>query len=353
MYDNLTRTERYKKLYQSHDTGNILLCIHMSDGGNYGSTSLTDYDFSKMEDHKKYWDVLIEKEYSALQARAGLEDDRIAGVTMHYGFGAFAGVFADVSLEFTNDTSYCPHLITDWDSFDFIKPLYSPDRFWSRVFIESGKYISEKTNGELMVEPYPSPSPLDVANLLRGNDIFTDYFEYEEELEKFLNLATQGIIDNYKNIHDAILNPLKGTYTFGKWIPSGILLLEDAGDLSSPSNYETFGKPYTQRVFDALGGGYIHHHSLGKHQYKNIATLDGLFVEQISSDPREVRPVTYVEDIFKEVGTKVIDLECTTKEVYEYIDAIKQGNSILTVNCSDKDEAKELLAFVRSHSKIK
>ena len=94
----------------------------------------------------------------------------------------------------------------------------------------------------------------------------------------FLELAVPAIIENSSNIKKVIHNPWGGVFTFGNWIPSGFYFLEDAADLSSPVNQE-FGVPYTTKVICAMGGAYIHHHSMARHQYKNIATLEGVAIQ--------------------------------------------------------------------------
>ncbi|AEE97812.1 hypothetical protein Mahau_2676 [Mahella australiensis 50-1 BON] len=344
------KLDRYKRFYNSKEKGNILIVANYKTDDTI-DIDLRDFDFSSKDEHKRYWDVLIENTERIMEDRRGLDDDLIYGITLHYGFGAFGMVFCDTDISFTDNTSYMHPVLDDWGKLR--SPLYNKDRFWSEIFIEAGRYISEMAAGRFMVKPFPSPSPLDVANLLRGNELFTDYYEHPYELKKLLELAVPAILENYFNIHEAINNPWGGTFTFGKWIPSGILILEDAADMSSPTQYQEFGAPYTSRVINAAGGAYIHHHSLAPHQYKNIAGLNGVWIEQISSDPRPKRPVTDLGYLLSQVGDIAVDIECVPEEVYMYIDELRKGRFILTVSCSNRDEAEEVISFVRDHSKIK
>lgn len=344
------KIDRYKRLYSSKQNGGILVTTSFSTDSLYNAANLNSFDFTNIEEHKSYWDILIENQRNKNKSLEGFDDDSIPGITLHYGFGAFGMVFCDAKIAFTEDTSYIHPVIEDWSR--SLDSLYNKDRFWSKVFIEAGRYISNKANGEFFIDPYPSPSPLDVANLLRGNDIFTDYYEYPDELKRLLDLAVPAITENITNIQNAIYNPHGGSLAFGKWIPKGTVLLEDAADLSSPSQYLEFGSPYTTRVINTLGGAYIHHHSLAPHQYKNIASLPLVTVEQISSDPNAKRPATDLDFILSQVGSTVTDLECTPEEVYTYIEKFKQGRFILTVTCADRKEANEVLEFVRANSII-
>jgi len=349
--DIAERIERYKKLYFNGEKGSILIVVNLAGGEGISGIDLTAFDFNNERDHRRYWDMLIEQQLEIIKQHEGIDDDFIPGIDLYYGFGSFGGVYCDSEIVFTKDTSYMEPVIENWNRAPDV--LYSEDRFWSRMFIEAARYLSEKGKGRFMVDAYPSPSPLDVANLLRGNELFTDFYEYPDELKDFLNLSLQAVVENAGMIRKALDNPWGGTFAFNKWIPDGILLLEDAADLCSPQIYREFGMPYTQKVVACMGGAYIHHHSMRRQQYRNLASLNGLFVQQISSDPNCKRPLNDMEILLEEVGNIVVELECTAEEVYINIEDIKKGRVILTVDCSCKDEAHDLVHFVRSHSLIK
>lgn len=202
-----------------------------------------------------------------------------------------------------------------------------------------------------MVDSYPNPSPLDVVNLLRGNLLFTDFYEYPDILTKFLHRVTDWVIENAKTVYGAMRHAWKGRLTFNAWIPDGILLLEDAADLCSPTVYRQFGLPFTRRVLQEMGGGYIHHHSLGRQQYRNMASLEDLYVLQISSDPAATRPLSELPYLFEQVGNKPVDLECSIDEIVNEIDRLQSGRAILRATCENKDEAEWLVRFVREKSK--
>jgi len=198
-----------------------------------------------------------------------------------------------------------------------------------------------------MVNAYPNPSPLDIVNLLRGNELFTDFFDYPEKLKFLLSETVPAIVHNARRINDALWNPWGGTFLFNKWIPEGLLILEDAADLCSPSVYEEFGKPYTQEVIRQMGGAYLHHHSLGAHQFASMASLEGLYVQQISSDPNCARPIRDFGSLMEKTGGRAVDLECTPEEVYVNIDSLSKGKCILWVECASVAEAQDVTDFVK------
>jgi len=343
------RLNRYRQFYQAADNGWFLIITTFPGKADLISFDLRTFDFTRQSEHQRYWDGLVEQAFYCIEDHIGVDDDWIPGIVLHYGFGAFGMVYADAALTFTEDTCYMESVLPDWSQKE--KFAYSPDRFWSQIFIQAAHYLSEKGYGCFMVDSYPNPSPLDVVNLLRGNLLFTDFYEYPETLTAFLKQVTEWVIENAKMVYGAMHHAWEGRLTFNAWIPDGILLLEDAADLCSPAVYRKFGFPYTRQVLHEMGGGYIHHHSLGRQQYRNMASLDDLYVLQISSDPAATRPLSELPYLFEQVGNKPVDLECTVDEIVHQIDQLRKGRAILRASCENKEEAQWLVRFVREKSK--
>jgi hypothetical protein len=350
MIDIARRQERYRRFYASTQPGRLLILAGYAGGPPTAPLDFHEYDFYQESEHQRYWDLMISNTLISLEDRADLDEDTMPGIEPYYGFGSFGAVYCDMPLTFTESTSYIEPALERLE--DHAALDLTAERLWARMYMEAARYLSSRAEGRYLVSAYPNPSPMDVANLLRGNGIFTDVYEQPELFKVFLGRCCDAAIVNMRRIAAVTSNPGGGTLAFGRWIPRGALLLEDAADLISPKLYREFGQPYTQAMLDAAGGAYLHHHSLGKHQYANMAALRGLYVEQISSDPGCPRPVTYVEDILRKVGPAVaIDLECTPEEIHTHIESLKHGKVILSVSCGSKSEAQELVQFVRSHDK--
>jgi Uroporphyrinogen decarboxylase (URO-D) len=347
MLDIMQRQERYRQFYADPRPGQILILASYADAPATQPLDFREYDFARESEHRRYWDRLIADYLVQAAYSAEVDDDWMPGLEIGYGFGSFGAVYCDAPLSFTENTSYiAPALerLEDMDAIDLTQ-----ERFWARVFVAAASYLSRRSEGRFLVGVYPNPSPMDVANLLRGNGIFTDLFEQPDLFRRFLERCLNAAVVNMQRIARATHNTGGGCMAFGRWIPHGAVLLEDAADLISPRTYREFGMPYTQRMIDAMGGAYLHHHSLGQQQFANIAGLRGLYVEQISSDPGCRRPVTYVEEVYRHVGGMAIDLEVTPEEVYEHIAQLQKGKVILSVHTATRAEAVQLVRFVQQH----
>lgn len=347
--DPIARINRYRRFYASDQPG-LLVSTTLPEQQAQTPVDLRTYDFTRMSEHRRYWDRLVEDQFAVIAQRRDLDDDWMPGIVLHYGFGAFGTVYGDTTLTFTEDTCYMDHAYDDWERVaDF---SYRPNGFWTEVFLEAATYLSERGAGAFMVNAFPNPSPLDVVNLFMGNRLFTDVYEHPDELHALLERATEAVITNARAIAAATRSPWDGVLTFNEWIPQGLVLLEDAADLIAPALYEEFGAPYTERVIDAFGGTYLHHHCLGRQQYRRMAALRGLTVLQISSDPNTLRPADDLPYLFAQVGLTPVCLECTPEEMRSHITDFARGRCLLRVSCQDTAEAQEMIDLVREHSAI-
>ena len=336
---------RYRAFYNA-PKGLAVLCSVKNTGEAF--LPLTDYDFSTEAGHIRYWDHCIQNMELALEKRRGINDMWVPGITMHYGFGAFGAIYNDHPLTFTQDTSYMHGLSDSWAL------SYDKNRFWSQMYLKCVAYISKQSGGRYFVTPYPAPCPMDAVNLIRENNLFMDVYDHPEKLKGLLSAAAQGIVAHLSAIRERDCSGLPGVMCFNRWIPSGCLLLDDAGDLCSPEIYQQFVKPYTQLVINQLGGGYIHHHSLGCQQFQNIAGYQNLYVQQISSDPGVMRPINNLDNLKEQTKNShaAVDLECTKQEVLEHLSELTSGKFIVLVECTDYEDAGAFLEQIKSLAPI-
>lgn len=349
MIDINKRIAKYRRFYEDKNPGIIMSNIWIAGSKDSEQENLLDYDFTKIEEHIRYWDKTIKKQLVAMNDREDIEDDWIPGIELYYGFGAFGSVFMDSKLIFTKETSHIEPVLKNWD--DLEKLDFKKKRFWSSVFINAAEYINQKAAGRFMLDAFPQPSPLDLANLIRGNDIFTDFYEYPNELKKLLEMCTDAAIHNIKKIAAASRSSIEGVFIYNQWIPYGTFLLEDAADLCSPDIYMEFGFPYTQKVIDAVGGAYLHHHALGRQQYANMSKLKGLHVHQITKDPNCKNASEELEEVIAKANDVPLSIDFTADEVYSKIDIIRKGRIIVWASVDSKKDAADLTKFINCKSR--
>jgi hypothetical protein len=192
-----------------------------------------------------------------------------------------------------------------------------------------------------------------MANALRGNQLFYDFYDDPDKVHELLNISADAIIWLEKELRNLVKPVLGGTVSGSMWFPGGApYMSEDATDLCSADIYRKFGRAYTQKVIDALGGAYIHHHMKGAHVHSEIAKLNNLKTLEISWDPNCPKPIENLEKIYGWNGDLPLMTRCTVEEVYEHIEEIKLGRMVLMLNVTNLEEARDVTKFIRKHSKI-
>lgn len=215
------------------------------------------------------------------------------------------------------------------------------------------KHCSLLWEGDFFLSTGSHMAPSDLANAIRGNDFFLDLYDETEKLGLLLGQCADAVIALHQHLNGYIPEQTEGSATGAMWFPNDSpFLSEDAADLVSPELYKKQLFPNTQRILDAIGGAYIHHHAKGWHNHTAIASLKHLSAVELSWDPNCPRPVDHLEE-FAELSLKVpMQTRCTAQDIYQKMDEIMQCRLSLMVNVQSQEEAVEVVDFVRRRSRL-
>ena len=182
--------------------------------------------------------------------------------------------------------------------------------------------------------------------------MFYDFYDYPDEVHKLLQQCADSIIWLEMKLREIVKPAAGGTVTANMWFPGEApFLSEDAPDLCSAGLYREFGFQYTQKVIDVLGGAYIHHHAKGFHIHNEISRLNNLKTLEISWDPNCPRPIDHLPEMYEQSGDIPLMTRCTAGDVYNKINELKKGRIILMLDVGSLAEAREVVGFIRKHSK--
>ena len=176
----------------------LIICSYA--GGPPAETvDFREYDFTQLGEHQRYWDVLIENTLAGIADREDLDDDWMPGVEAYYGFGSFGAVYCDAPLTFTETTSYIePALarLADLDALDL-----ASERFWARLFVNSARYLSEKSEGRFLVSAYPNPSPWTLRTCCAGMRSSPTYTKSRNNSGIYLTAAWRARLQTCDALH--------------------------------------------------------------------------------------------------------------------------------------------------------
>jgi len=139
------------------------------------------------------------------------------------------------------------------------------------------EYMAEELKGTgVRVYPLDIQGAIDTAHLLIGDDMFYEVYDDEEYMDHVLELSTAAIImameeclkripgsDEYVGHYSSFCLPRH----FGP-----LKLSEDTTTLLSRAHIWRYAQPYTRRILEHFGGGYVHY--CGKNDHLLDMTLE-------------------------------------------------------------------------------
>jgi len=349
------RMQRYREFFEHPEPGQILITI-------------PPYTYSLKQQCERIihrplsgWDPFTEAELMAENAVAGerfymehteeIGCDYIPCVSPGYGIALCSAYFSGSEVTPGVDTSWIHPVVDTWDQLDAL--TYREDDRWVDFMRRYQRRALDLCEGDYCVAMLGAFAPSDMANALRGNALFTDLYDEPERVRRLLEVSAGAILSLYRSLRGYRYAPEGYFVAGGLALPGdGFFMSEDAADLCSPAAYREFFGPYTQRILDTVGSAYIHHHAKGWKVQGEIAKLRNLRFLEFSWDPNCPRPVDHLEEVMAMTGETPLQIRLTARDVYQNIDVIRRGRIALMVNVDTQDEAKDVVAFVRKHSKI-
>ena len=160
------------------------------------------------------------------------------------------------------------------------KDIAITDEF--KMALEHMAYIAEHIQGTgAYVFPVDIQGPFDVAHLVFGDQIFYAMYDEPDLVHHLLELSCYAtelgyaeclkLMPNSDNViahYNSIIIPASR---------GGIKLSEDTTTIISPAQVDEFAIPYTQRILDFAGGGYIHYCGRNDHLFKRCQKMNNAY----------------------------------------------------------------------------
>lgn len=336
--------EATKAFYASRKQGIALLKVKSIAELTEAPLSLKNYHFP--QDMERYLDDCATRAQVYWSKRLDVQDHTIPALGPWYGIAEHSA-FLGGSVQYEADTSWQEVVIHDLADLSGIAMDESNDIY--KMVVDGIAYIKRQYGQQFVPMVRGTSGVLEIANALRGNELFYDFYEEPENLHKLLAFCRDAIIWYYNKQLDAAGLFAGGTLTgFGEWLEGRAIghMSEDTTTMISDELYREFGLPYTQSICDAFDGAFMHTHALGEHCLSTIAHLKGLRAMEISSDPNTERAVVVYKR--QKENLPVIPTLCLTKEeIMENIALLKEQKTIIWYEAGTVQDAKEICDFVQ------
>ena len=141
--------------------------------------------------------------------------------------------------------------------------------------LEHMAYMAEKLEGTgCLVFPMDLQGPFDTAHIVYGNDIFYDLYDDPGFLHHLLELSCQAIITGMEECYKVIPDSKNTIAHYNSLVlprsKGGLKISEDTSTLLSKAHIEEFATPYTHRILEHFGGGYIHYCGKNPHLFETV-----------------------------------------------------------------------------------
>lgn len=346
----IEQVERYKKFYDSKEGGLMgIVTINNCDcfaempslkTMNWDDrNSCMEYARRKLDILRCYW-----------RTQPNIDDDRIPSFQNLAGVGVIGASFVkDAIVHLEDNTNYMDVPLKDWDK-DFGKIGFNRENKWFKAQMWMLEYYLESWDGSFGLSPFTHFDPLDLCNQWRGNDLFYDFYDHPEELNKLLNIATACVLELESCVRNDYMKdfPQEGSM-LGVWTPGNYLSC-DAGDMCSADALDAYGIQYTSEIARAWGGAYLHHHELGIRQITTWEKCEGLTIQFLNRDPNTDHLAQSMSDEVIESSLKLpISFIANYSEFVKNASRWAHGKFIAVVCCDDAIQAKEVCVILNKH----
>lgn len=308
---------------------------------------LNTYNFN--EELYLYLDDCIDRFLFYWDMRQGLEDDLLPAFAPSFGIAEHSAYLGgEVIIE--AETSYHKPFIKEWSDTERLK--LDINNVWFKRLMDAFDYVNKKSGGRYITKLRGGCSPTELMSYIRGNDIFTDFYEYPEETHNLLEFclkAEKWFIEKQKEK----AGDFYGGYMTGHsvWLEGNSFghISEDWSVMCSPDTYERYGKPYTKRIIEDYDNVLMHLHSIGTQCLPNIVSLNKLTYIQISSDPNSKRAIEIYKSYSDLLENKTVVIDLTKKEIFDNTDFLREHKSVIKFTAENIEEAKTVIDYVKSH----
>ena len=343
---------RTRAFFRAGDPGHFLVTASFP-AEEKSLPPLDRFDLETPDDLHLWLGNQLENKRTFWKAREGVTDDYIPSIAPFFGYAEHAA-WLGLKVVLQPTTSLAVPVFDDISQVP-LELSFSEDTPWVRIMRESYAWLKEQQRGDFVLSVRGGACPMELANSMRGDDIFMDFLEQPEHCHRLMNALTE-LYPSYFNLLRSWADRVEGGFlssSFDLWMGPNPIghLSNDAAMLCSTAVYEEFGFPYEARLLSHYDDGYYHVHSEKMHYLPRLAQLPNLRLIQVQADPQVGSNMKNLEAIMAATGDCALLLAGSLQEIIPRLDLLATRNVILRAICANRNEAETLVAAVRKRSK--
>lgn len=273
-----------------------------------------------------------------------LGDDWIPCYHPYFGISIHVSFFGG-AVHHGGGTSYADPVIlraADWEQLraDFSSP-------WPQRLGRGLAYCRDHGQGVLLASFRGANGPLDMANGVLGNALFSEYYDNPQDVHRVLKVcwpATLAAFEFQKKHCSKILGghivPMGNV-----WMPDPCVghVSLDAACLSGPDSYEEFEVPYLARIVERVRGMFIHTHMMAWKMFANKCRTPGVWLFHPVDDPGQPKMLDKIDPVIEAAGDVPLLVEVNEDRFGEILPRFKNKRALIWAQARDASHARKVM----------
>ncbi len=343
---------RYKKFFEDDEPGKLMIQAmfpldEVECPDRSADIDLAEVDFEDEASIREYLDLWTDEMSVLVKRLEFIEDDLVPYTWLPFGQAQAHLWLTDAPTKFENGTSWTEPVFESLDQATGIQ--LDSKKKWYKIVLESYRYLRDTSEGKYLIMS-AGYGPMDLAQMLRGPAIYTDFYDSPEQVKQFLIQCADILRDfqeeiwNYAKLRD------QGEILWGMHFQNPCIGLSvDGACLISRELFEEFERPAIIRQLRGLPCA-VHTHMLGRHLLPSLSGMVDVKIIDTGTDPNTPKCMDILDDLvalYKE-NKKAFFLSASNdgvriSDIYDNIDKLKKGRFVLNCSCENKEEANELV----------
>lgn len=295
--------------------------------------------------------VMLQAELDNLKPHLEIGDDRVATVRVQFGTAQIAAAFGcTMHLPENNLPAAGSHVLT---SAEDVHRLAMPplDAGWYGKLAEWTTLWQRHLPDGVHIQHPDIQSAFNSAHLIRGNNIFTDFYDHPAEVDALLDKVTDFMIAIVKHTKSAISTDPAWFFDWGSMWKGFARISNCSMQMISPDQYRQHVLPRDARFFKAVGGGRMHYCGLSDEVLDDFFPVPGLTGLDVDTGHQDF--YAFCERARRDVvvtSTGGFGFDSPVMRRLLAGDWPAKRNIVITVFASSVEEGKRLLAQLRERA---
>ena len=349
----LRAVQRHREFHEGSRRWLVSVSVAIEKSAVEGQDRLPDFD--DMDWHRDF-DLYVEVRHERARRAAlsrlemDIDDDWLPGYFPYFGAGIHSSYFRGCMLHHGGGTSYAHSLIESASQSDRL--VVDLDGFWPRLLARGLAYARDHADGILPATLRGGNGPMDMANAVLGNVMFTEFYDAPDAMQRLMAVCTECLktVFAFQKSH---CSQIVGGYVAPMgplWIPSDSIghISLDAACLTGPDVFQEFEQPHLKALVPPGGGLVIHTHMLGRKAFGAMCATPGWLLFAPADDPGQPPLVDECAQMLDAIGQVPLLLRVPLGRLNDVLPMLQGHRVVVCVDAATDDEARRVTERVRS-----